>query len=107
MNVPVDVSAGQAVADLLRSLGHDTAFVRDRDPCEERTPSVAGTCTARVSRSRHAGDLHLRTRTVLEGFLRIPVSKKSFHRPIAFGILVAWPTSPNCSKPPWSATAEP
>lgn len=32
MNVLVDVSAGQSVADLLRSLGHDTAFVRDRDP---------------------------------------------------------------------------
>lgn len=32
MNVLVDVSAGQTVADLIRSLGHDTAFVRDRDP---------------------------------------------------------------------------
>ena len=31
MNVPVDVSAGQAVADHIRSLGYDTVFVRDRD----------------------------------------------------------------------------
>jgi predicted nuclease of predicted toxin-antitoxin system len=32
VNVLVDVSAGQTLADLIRSLGHDTAFVRDRDP---------------------------------------------------------------------------
>ena len=32
MNVLVDVSAGQAVADTLRGLGHDVQFVRDRDP---------------------------------------------------------------------------
>ena len=32
MNILVDVSAGRAIADLIRSLGHDTAFVRDRDP---------------------------------------------------------------------------
>lgn len=32
MNVLVDVSAGKSVADFIRSLGHDTAFVRDRDP---------------------------------------------------------------------------
>jgi predicted nuclease of predicted toxin-antitoxin system len=32
VNVLVDVSAGKAVADFIRSLGHDTAFVRDRDP---------------------------------------------------------------------------
>lgn len=32
MNVLVDVSAGQTLADVIRSLGHDTAFVRDRDP---------------------------------------------------------------------------
>lgn len=32
MNVLVDVSAGRTIADLIRSLGHDTAFVRDRDP---------------------------------------------------------------------------
>src|SRR5262245_15083628 len=32
VNILVDVSAGNAIADLLRSLGHDTAFVRDRDP---------------------------------------------------------------------------
>ena len=32
MNVLVDVSAGQSVADFIRSLGHDTEFVRDRDP---------------------------------------------------------------------------
>ena len=31
MNVLVDVSAGRTIADLIRSLGHDTAFVRDRD----------------------------------------------------------------------------
>jgi predicted nuclease of predicted toxin-antitoxin system len=32
LKVLVDVSAGKPVADLIRSLGHDTAFVRDRDP---------------------------------------------------------------------------
>jgi predicted nuclease of predicted toxin-antitoxin system len=32
VNVLVDVSAGRTIADLIRSLGHDTAFVRDRDP---------------------------------------------------------------------------
>jgi predicted nuclease of predicted toxin-antitoxin system len=32
VNVLVDVSAGQTLADLIRSLGHDVAFVRDRDP---------------------------------------------------------------------------
>ena len=32
MNVLVDVSAGKTVADVIRSFGHDTAFVRDRDP---------------------------------------------------------------------------
>jgi predicted nuclease of predicted toxin-antitoxin system len=32
VNILVDVSAGQAVADAIRHLGHDTQFVRDRDP---------------------------------------------------------------------------
>ncbi len=32
MNVLVDVSAGAAIAATIRGLGHDTAFVRDRDP---------------------------------------------------------------------------
>ena len=32
VNVLVDVSTGQAVADAIRGLGHDTLFVRDRDP---------------------------------------------------------------------------
>lgn len=32
MTLLVDVCAGRAVADTLRSLGFDTAFVRDRNP---------------------------------------------------------------------------
>jgi predicted nuclease of predicted toxin-antitoxin system len=32
VNILVDVSAGQGVADAIRALGHDTHFVRDRDP---------------------------------------------------------------------------
>lgn len=32
MDLLVDVSAGQSVADALRSMGHDVAFVRDLDP---------------------------------------------------------------------------
>ena len=32
MKTLVDVSAGQAIADSLRSLGHDVQAVRDRDP---------------------------------------------------------------------------
>ncbi|MBX9579730.1 MAG: DUF5615 family PIN-like protein [Gemmataceae bacterium] len=32
MNVLVDVNAGPAVAAALRGLGHDAAFVGDRDP---------------------------------------------------------------------------
>lgn len=32
MNVLIDVSAGQAIADAIRALGHDAAFVSDRDP---------------------------------------------------------------------------
>lgn len=32
MNILVDASAGVGVAVALRSLGHDAAFVRDRDP---------------------------------------------------------------------------
>jgi predicted nuclease of predicted toxin-antitoxin system len=32
VDVLVDVSAGQAVADTVRGLGHDTQFVRDRNP---------------------------------------------------------------------------
>jgi predicted nuclease of predicted toxin-antitoxin system len=32
VKVLIDVSAGQAVADLFRSLGHDTSFVRDVAP---------------------------------------------------------------------------
>lgn len=32
MNVLIDVSAGQAVADTIRRLGHDAMFVRDHDP---------------------------------------------------------------------------
>ena len=32
MTILVDVSAGQAVTDTLRGLGHDVLFVRDRDP---------------------------------------------------------------------------
>lgn len=31
MKVLVDVSAGRSIADLLRSLGNDTSFVRDSD----------------------------------------------------------------------------
>ena len=32
VNVLVDVSAGQAVADAIAALNHDVEFVRDRDP---------------------------------------------------------------------------
>jgi predicted nuclease of predicted toxin-antitoxin system len=32
MNVLVDVSAGQAVGEAIRQLGHQVAAVRDRDP---------------------------------------------------------------------------
>ena len=32
MNILVDVSAGRIIAATIRGLGHDTLFVRDRDP---------------------------------------------------------------------------
>jgi len=32
VNILVDVSAGRAIADALLALGHDVAFVSDRDP---------------------------------------------------------------------------
>ena len=41
MNILVDVSAGQAIADALRALGHDVAAVRDRDPKMHDTDILA------------------------------------------------------------------
>lgn len=41
MKILIDVSAGLAIADVLRALGHDVTLVRDRDPRMEDVDILA------------------------------------------------------------------
>ena len=65
MKVLVDVSAGQAVAEAIRQMGHDVLFVRDRDPKMSDTNILDWAVSEGrliVTMDKDFGDLVFRTR---------------------------------------------
>ncbi len=72
MNVLIDVSAGQAVADAVRALGHDTPSVRDRDPAMPDADILAWAVAERrlvVTMDKDFGELVYRTGSPHAGVL--------------------------------------
>jgi predicted nuclease of predicted toxin-antitoxin system len=72
VNVLIDVSAGQAVADAVQALGHDTAFVRDRDPTMSDADILAWAVAAQrlvVTMDKDFGELVYRSGQAHAGVL--------------------------------------